>query len=118
MAADAALRRRFEPNLSQLGICTGRPMAIDTADYAMAAEQCERRRPVIERLHLAPGAHFMARFTHALRRLQPRLQCRRKLAVVRILVAAFASAVREMIFAVGALWRSFLAMAIQTGDRR
>lgn len=116
VAADAALRRRLEPDLSHLGVRTGRPVAIHAAHNTVTPEQRKRRRPVVERLQFAPGAHFMTGFADALPRLQLRFRRLGKLAVVRILVASFAGPVREMVFAIGAMRRFFFAVTVQTGD--
>src|SRR5581483_5372149 len=103
VASHTPLRRRLETNLPLLHIRTRRPVTIQAAQHAVAPQQRECRGPMVERLQLAPRAHFVARFADALAGVQPRLRRGRKLPVVRILMAAFAIPVREMISPVRAM---------------
>jgi len=106
VTARATLRRGLERDLAQARsggrFRIRRPMTIQAAQHAVPPCQRERCRLMVEILQLAPRTQAMARFANALARFEVRLRDFRELALMRILVAALASPVGEVILAVRA----------------
>ena len=68
MTPDAFFRRRLKRNLPEFGFAIRglRAVAIHAVQHPVPAQQRERGGAVIEGLQLAPRAHFMTAFAHAL----------------------------------------------------